>query len=134
MSTTTYPQAHLCSRGGLLHPWDVIPVEWEPTSSVWDHVDCVNFRCPRCGKVKARLYDINGDWINRYKSGTGIVYGHDEVRPDKADLLAMLHARVASIEDRNTRRTATRSSTPSQRTRTTTAKTATKGKALVAVA
>lgn len=130
----SYTQAHLCAhgRGGLSHVWDVIPVEYEPNCSVWDYIEILNLRCTRCGKVKALLYDASGDYIPRYKGGTGVVYSDGEVRPDRDDLRAMLFARVASIEERNARRTATRSTAPSQRTRTKTAET--KGKQLAAVA
>lgn len=88
------------------HPWQVIPTEYEPQTSVWDYVNTVNERCPHCGKVKARLYDNNHDWITRYKSGTGIKYEPGEVRPTRADRHAMLMARVRDVEERNARRAA----------------------------
>lgn len=118
----TLSDPRLCapSRGGLNHPWDVIPVEYEPNCSVWDYVDILNMRCARCGRIKALLYDAAGDYLTRYKSGTGVLYSDGEIAPDRDDLRAMLFARVRSIEDRNTQRAAKRTAPadkPSKRQR-----------------
>lgn len=97
---TTYTEAHLCGRGGLLHRWDLIPVEYVPQTTVWDWVNILNERCGRCGKVKAKLYDVVGDWKNFYRHNTGVQYGPTDVRPTPEDMRNMLLFRSERLTER----------------------------------
>jgi len=101
----SFTNAHLCARnaGGLGHRWDIIPVEWEPNTQ-WFYDDIDNYRCERCGKIKAVLFDSNYDRYTLYKGKTGVVYGADDARPTPEDIRRMLHAKVARIEDQRARR------------------------------